>query len=93
MREKEIEKRLKYKTLERGGIAFKFASPGHDGVPDRLVLLPKSKIGFVEVKAPNKKPRPLQMKWFKTLTELGFKVSTLDNFDDVEAVLDEIQGT
>lgn len=44
-----------------GGIALKLVSPGFDGMPDRLVLLPGGKIGFVEVKVPGKEPRPLQV--------------------------------
>ena len=47
MREKEIENDLINKAKKRGGIALKFTSPGYDGVPDRLVLLPNSKMGFV----------------------------------------------
>ena len=43
---------------EAGGIASKFISPGFDGMPDRIVLLPGGVMGFVEVKAPGKVPRP-----------------------------------
>lgn len=92
MREKEIEQKLRLRAKARGGLALKFVSPGYDGIPDRIVLLPKSKIGFVEVKAPNKKPRPLQVKRMQVLRKLGFKVFALDNSDDVEAILDEIQS-
>ena len=45
---------------EAGGIASKFISPGFDGLPDRIVLLPCGGMGFVEVKVPGKVPRPLQ---------------------------------
>lgn len=93
MREKEVEKRLVDRTKARGGLALKFVSPGFDGVPDRLVLLPKAKLGFVEVKAPGKTPRPLQIKRMQVLRKLGFKVFALDNIDEVEVVLDAIQAT
>ena len=33
-----------------GGIALKIASPGFDGMPDRLILLPNRKLAFVELK-------------------------------------------
>lgn len=92
MREKEVEKRLVDRTKARGGLALKFVSPGFDGVPDRLVLLPKAKLGFVEVKAPGKTPRPLQIKRMQVLRKLGFKVFALDNIDEVEVVLDAIQA-
>ena len=61
MREKTIEQNLVKAVKNSGGIAPKLVSPGFDGMPDRLVLLPGGKIGFVEVKVPGKEPRPLQV--------------------------------
>ena len=61
MREKTIEQKLIKAVKNAGGIAPKLVSPGFDGMPDRLVLLPGGKIGFVEVKVPGKEPRPLQV--------------------------------
>ena len=52
MREKTIEQKLIKAVKNAGGIAPKMVSPGFDGMPDRMVLLPKGKIGFVEVKVP-----------------------------------------
>ena len=43
MREKTIEAKLVKAVRIMGGLAPKFISPGFDGVPDRLVLLPKGK--------------------------------------------------
>ena len=40
MREKTIEKKLIQAVKVAGGIAPKFTSPGFDGMPDRIVLLP-----------------------------------------------------
>lgn len=40
MREKTIEKKLADAVKGRGGLAPKFTSPGFDGMPDRIVLLP-----------------------------------------------------
>lgn len=54
MREKTVEQKLVRAVKDMGGIATKFVSPGLDGVPDRLILLPGSKVGFVECKAPGK---------------------------------------
>ena len=60
MREKIIETKLKNQAKNRGGLALKFVSPAFDGVPDRIILMPGGKVGFVEVKAPGKTPSPLQ---------------------------------
>ena len=63
MREKKIETKLSEAVRRRGGLAPKFTSPGFDGMPDRIVLMPGGHMAFVEVKAPGKKPRPLQAAW------------------------------
>lgn len=62
MREKTIEAKLVQAVRTKGGLALKFTSPGFDGVPDRLVLLPGGKIAFIELKAPGKTLRPLQVR-------------------------------
>ena len=91
MREKIIEQHLVKAAKNSGGIAPKLVSPGFDGMPDRLVLLPRGKIGFVEVKAPGKEPRPLQVARHGLLRRLGFKVYVLDAPEQIGGVLDEIR--
>ena len=61
MRESAIEKALVKEAKSRGGMAVKFVSPGFDGVPDRLVLLPGGKCAFVELKASGKVGKVLVM--------------------------------
>ena len=91
MREKTIEQHLVKAVKNSGGIAPKLVSPGFDGMPDRLVLLPRGKIGFVEVKAPGKEPRPLQVARHGLLRRLGFKVYVLDDPEQIGGILDEIR--
>ena len=91
MREKTIEQHLVKAVKNSGGIAPKMVSPGFDGMPDRLVLLPGGKIGFVEVKAPGKEPRPLQVARHGLLRRLGFKVYVLDAPEQIGGILDEIR--
>ena len=90
MREKVIEHALVMATRSKGGIAPKFTSPGFAGMPDRLVILPKGRIGFVELKAPGRKPRPLQLARHRLLRRLGFKVYVIDKIDQIDSVLEEI---
>ena len=59
MREKQIEQKLVKAVKAEGGMCPKLVSPGTDGMPDRMVLLPQAHIGFVEVKAPGQKPRAI----------------------------------
>lgn len=93
MRENEIERKLTLQAKKMGGMAVKFVSPGLDGVPDRIVLLPGRKIAFVELKAPGKKPRPLQVKRMRQLKALGFPVYVVDGVEQIGGVLDEICAT
>lgn len=92
MTEKVLERKLVQAVKDMGGIAPKFISPGFDGMPDRLVLLPKGRIAFVEVKAPGEKPRPIQLARHKLLRGLGFKVYVLDDEQQIEKTLAGIGG-
>jgi len=93
MLEKEVEKKLGTEVKKQGGWSLKFVSPGFDGMPDRIVLLPGGHIGFVEVKAPGKKPRPLQKNRHMLLRKLGFKVYVLDSPDKIGGIIDDIRTT
>jgi len=77
--EKQIEQYLVKQVKKLGGRAYKFVSPGNSGVPDRLVCLPGGRIIFVELKAPGKKPTPLQLAKHRELHRLGFTVLVLDS--------------
>ena len=93
MREKSIEQAFVKAVKKMGGLAPKFVSPGLDGVPDRLALLPYGKMAFIELKANGMKMRPLQLRRKKQLEDLGFRVYCIDNKNQIEGVLSEIQST
>ena len=87
MREKSIEQQLFHAVRRQGGIAVKLVSPAYAGLPDRLVLLPGGHMAFVEVKAPGKKPGPLQMTRARMLRRMGFRVCVLDHPDRIPALI------
>ena len=91
LRESYVERKLTTEAKKRGGLAVKFVSPGLDGVPDRLVLFPGGRLAFVELKAPGKKMRPLQVRRAGQLRMLGFRVYCIDRTDMIGGVLDEIR--
>ncbi len=93
MREKQIEQKLARAVRSREGICPKFVSPGYGGMPDRLILLPDGRLAFAELKAPGKKPRPLQLSRHRKLRELGFAVYVIDEEEQIGGVLDEISAT
>ena len=92
MLEKHIEQQFVKSVRTAGGIAPKLTCPGFDGMPDRLALLPGGRIAFVEVKAPGKKPRPLQTARHLLLRRLGFKVYVLDGIAQMKQILEELGG-
>lgn len=92
MREKIIEQKLVTAVKKHDGICPKFVSPGFDGMPDRLVLLPNGRFAFVEVKAPGEKPRPLQLARHDMLQKLGHRVYVLDDAEQIEKIIQEIGG-
>lgn len=92
MREKNIESKLAAEVRRRGGLAPKFVSPGLDGVPDRLILLPSGKAAFAELKATGKTLRPLQAVRKRQLEALGFRVFVIDSTEQIGGVLDELSA-
>ena len=93
MRERDIERRLVKESVQRGGLALKFVSPGRIGVPDRIVMMPGGKIGFVETKAPGKKLRPIQERRIRQMMDMGFKVFVVDSMEQIGGVLDDIRSS
>lgn len=90
MRENTIETYLRDRVKAIGGKAYKFVSPGNDGVPDRLVCLPGGRAVFVELKAPGKKPTRLQILQQNRLSFLGFDVWVIDCREWVEKFITEM---
>lgn len=91
MRESFIEEKLTKAVKQNGGLCWKFTSPGTAGVPDRIILMPKGRIAFVEVKAPGEEPRKLQLSRHRLLRRLGFKVYVLDALEDIEKIISEVK--
>lgn len=90
MREATIEVYLRDRVKAQGGIAYKLVSPGNVGVPDRLIVFPGGTVYFRELKAPGKKPTPLQMRQLEKLKALGFDVGVIDSKEGVDAFMKEV---
>lgn len=82
MKESEIEKILVQNVKRIGGMAYKFVSPGNDGVPDRLVLLPGGRVIFAELKTESGKLTDLQR----------MQIRRLHNLDQAAIVIRGIDG-
>jgi VRR-NUC domain. len=90
VRERDVEQKLVKAVRARGGMCAKWVSPGLDGVPDRIVLLPEGKIGFVELKAPGERPRPLQIARMEQIKRLGHKCFVCGDPGLIDGILEEI---
>lgn len=77
MRESEIEKILVNEVRRLGGRAYKWVSPGNDGVPDRIVIFPGRPPIFMELKTDTGKLSALQSVQIKRLKDLGQPVEVV----------------
>lgn len=88
--EKTLELKLRNKVKNLGGVALKFYSPFYTGMPDRIVLLPGGKMGFVELKSEGVRPSARQEHVFAELQSLGFKVFVIDTNEKLDNCLNEM---
>ena len=93
MQEQKIEQKLVRAVQGMGGICPKLVCPGYSGMPDRIALLPGGKLAFIEVKAPGKEPRPLQLSRHAMLRRLGYRVYVMDDVTQIGGTLDGISAT
>jgi hypothetical protein len=88
--EKHIEMRSRKYVESKGGKLYKWVSPGNNGMPDRILILPFRPVVFIEFKDKGKKPSPLQLIRHEELRALGQIVLVLDNFIDFKKYVDVV---
>lgn len=72
-----------------GFLCYKFTSPGHNGVPDRI-LIGHGTTFFVETKAVGGKPRKLQRKVIARINDYGGIAFVASSKHDVDAIFEHI---
>jgi hypothetical protein len=87
MLEKEIERRVCRYAKSLGFLDYKFSSPAHAGVPDRMFIAPHRRLFFIEFKAPGKRPTAIQEREHTKLRNAGFNVWVIDDVASGEAVI------
>lgn len=90
--EKEVEKYLVQYAHKNDILTYKLVSPGNSGVPDRIFVNRDGTVRFVELKAPGKKPRPLQQSVFAKLANHGQPVLIIDSKGDAQLFIDQFRG-
>lgn len=91
MREYVVENEFIKAVHKAGGVAYKLNSLTANGLPDRLVLFFPGKTFFVELKAPGKQMRPLQVKRRTQLQSLGFPAFCIDRFEQIKPAIEAMK--
>ncbi len=100
MREVTVESALVDEAERAGGRAYKWASPGNAGIPDRIVVVPtqqcpccgrRASVGAVELKRPGEVLRPLQQRQLETLQGLGMPAGWADTPAKARAFVRSLQ--
>ena len=86
--EKDIEKKIVAYAKSRGCKAYKFTSPAHRAVPDRIIITPHGVTGYLEVKRPGGKPTPLQLREIASLIEQNCFAEWHDSVEGGKAFVD-----
>lgn len=89
MLESKVEQYLIAQVQWMGGLCIKFKG-GDSGWPDRVILLPGGIVGFLELKAPGKKPKPLQLHRLEAIDALGIPAGWCDSFLGVDLFLSRL---
>jgi hypothetical protein len=92
MTEKEIERRMRALVRERGGLLYKFTSPGNPGVPDRIVIAPGGAVWFVELKTRFGRLTSIQAWQLRELEKRGANVRVIRGWDAARDFVNEVMG-
>lgn len=84
MREAVIERHLMQRVRAAGGVAYKFVSPSHRGVSDRVVCLPNGQTWFIELKSSVGTLSPLQLVFAAEMQRLKQNYACLRSIDQVD---------
>lgn len=90
MRESTIEARLVRMVRARGGLCYKFVSPGNPGVPDRIVVTPGGRTIYVELKTPVGRLARMQKWQHEELRKRQAEVRTLWSIEQVNEFVKEV---
>ena len=89
MRETDLERKIAGIVRSKGGLCLKWVSPGFTGVPDRICILPGSRVLFIEVKSPSGKGRlsERQKRVAEQLRDLGCTVLVVESLEELDGYL------
>jgi hypothetical protein len=89
MRESAIEQYFKWCVERAGGKSYKFTSPSHRGVADRIACLPNGATWFVELKTKGGRLSELQKIFAADMVRLNQNYSCLWTKEQVDEWIKE----
>jgi len=87
MKESEVEHYFKWAVERAGGKTYKFTSPSHRGVADRIACMPSGKTYFVELKTKGGRLSELQKIFAADMARLNQNYITLWTKEQVDAYI------
>lgn len=90
MKESQIEAKLVRMVRDRGGLCYKFVSPGNPGVPDRIVITPDGRSVYVELKTEVGRLAAIQQWRQREMQKRGLDVRVLKGSPEVKAFVEEV---
>jgi hypothetical protein len=90
MLERDVEAYFRKAVEARGGVAFKFVSPSHRGVSDRIVCFPGGAVWFVELKRPGGRLMPLQRIFAALMERMGQRYACLSTTEEIDEWIERL---
>nr|MDD6336208.1 VRR-NUC domain-containing protein [bacterium] len=90
MTEAQIEARMVRMVKARGGLCYKFVSPGTAGVPDRIIITPTGRVVFVELKTQTGQLANIQRFQIGEIKRRGADARVVKGWDAAKALVDEV---
>lgn len=90
MKESQIEARLVRMVRDRGGLCYKFTSPGNPGVPDRIIITKDGRTVYVELKTEIGSLQRIQQWQISEMKRRGADVRVAKGLDAVKALVAEL---
>lgn len=90
MKESTIEARLVRMVRDRGGLCYKFVSPGNPGVPDRIIITPDGRSVYIELKTEIGRLANIQKWQLEEMRKRGADVRVLRGLEEVKGFVEEV---
>jgi len=91
MLEKDLERKLKKRVEELGGMCVKLNCAGTSGMPDRLILLPHGTVALVELKADRGVLSPLQEHIINQMCELDILADVVQGEERLDIFINTLE--